>query len=317
MNSEDIFFSIIIPVFNREDTIKRAIESCLKQPFEKFEVIVINDCSTDRSLNVIDSFKDDRIKVFSNKTNSERCISRNNGIKYSKGKYICFLDSDDYFLENHLDVLYKSIQNISFEDFLIFTNSYLETETGEISKKTVPKLTNQNVFEYFLEFTPNPARVCISRNILLEMNFDIQLPGIEDLDLWIRIASKFPIYHIEEYTNVYYTHSNSYSLGDEKRFTKELVYFKIIKDKPELKDKIPKHSINRLLSMCHFHLAKNTYDNLSKSRLYYHTFKSFFLYPKGYNGKTNKILFVNSLYSIPLIGFMLKKSVFGIKKLIN
>lgn len=317
MASDDIFFSIIIPVFNREDTIKRAIESCLKQSFEKFEVIVINDCSTDRSLSVIDSFKDDRIKVFSNDINSERCISRNYGIKYSKGKYICFLDSDDYFLENHLEVIFKNIQNISFEEYLIFTNSYLETETGEISKKIVPKLTNQNVFEYLLKFTPNPARVCVSRNILLKLNFDVQLPGIEDLDLWLRIATKYPIIHIEKYTNVYYTHSNSYSQGDVKRFTKELNYFNIIKNKPDLTDKIPNHSIKRLISMCHFHLAQMAITNRSKTLFYKHAITSFYKYPKGYNGKTNKILFVNALYSFPLIGFILKKSIFGLKKLIN
>lgn len=308
------FFSVIIPVYNREKYVERALNSLENQTFKNFETIVVDDCSSDNSYLIALNHPLENKKVIKNAVNSERCITRNNGIKQSKGQFICFLDSDDYFLDNHLETFYSEIQNSKMKDSLFFTNSYLETETGDRTEKLVPKFLRQNIFVYLLKYTPNPARVCVSKNILSEMNFDSQLPGIEDLDLWLRIVTKYPVIHIEKLTNVYCTHSNSYSQGDINRFKKELKYFHIIKNKPELIDHLPKKSINRLLSMCHFHLAKNPFDNASRSGLYYHIFKSFTLYPKGYNGKTNKILFVNALYSLPLFGVLFKKSISLIKR---
>jgi glycosyltransferase involved in cell wall biosynthesis len=306
MNKVDTFFSIIIPVYNREKTIERALKSCLIQTFQNFEIIVVDDCSTDNSLEIIESIKDDRIKVISNETNSERCISRNKGIEASQGKFICFLDSDDYFLKDHLETFHDQIIQSEIEDQFLFTNSYLETENNERIIKKVPFLNNQNVFSYLLMYTPNPARVCVSKNILSKLDFDPNLPGIEDLDLWLRIATKYLVKHIEKITNVYFSHSESYSQGDKKRYTKELHYFKIIKNKHELKDKLPRRSINRLISMCHFHLAVASIDAKRKLSFYKHAFVSFVLCPYGYNGKTNKILFVNMLYFIPVLGVFIR-----------
>jgi len=105
------FFSIIIPLYNREKTISRAIESILNQTFQYFEIIIIDDCSTDHSAEIIHKLKvlDSRIKCFKNEINQERCISRNKGIQISSGKYICFLDSDDYHLPIHLETFYHKI----------------------------------------------------------------------------------------------------------------------------------------------------------------------------------------------------------------
>ena len=303
------FFSIIIPVYNREDTIEVAVRSCLTQTFIDFEVIIIDDKSTDKTKEVIDAISDSRIQYYCNKVNSERCVSRNKGFEHSIGEFVCFLDSDDYFLDNHLSIFYNEIQKLNNKTALLFSNTFNKNEENVLEKRIVPPIETFNVFEYFLKYTPNPARVCISRDILNDFNFDERLPGLEDLDLWLRIASKYPIIQLTDYTSVYYMHSNSYSASDPLRFEKELSYHPIIKKQPELKNRLPHSSMNRLSSMCHFHLVKNCIEKKQRRNFYKHTFKSFFLYPKGYNGKTNKILFVNALYFIPIIGPSIKSIV--------
>ena len=301
------FFSIIIPTYNREKTIEKAISSCLNQQFTDLEVIVIDDCSSDNTVAIVESITDPRVKLYKNSSNSERCVSRNNGIYHSSGQYICFLDSDDWFLENHLQVFHDFIIANDNPISLIFTNSIIENESGERTDKIVPSFEKENKYAYLLKYTPNPARVCVHHSILNEFQFDPRIPGMEDLDLWLRISSKYDVFHIEEITNIYYVHSESYTDGDEKRFIKELSYHPIIENQPELKGKLPKKSMNRLRSMCHFHLANKAIDKNNRKEFYSHAFKSFWYYPKGYNGKTNKILFVNGVYFIPILGGLIRK----------
>ena len=95
------FFSIIVPTYNRAQNIKGAIESVLLQTYTSWELIIIDDGSTDHTKEVISKFTDTRINYIYQK-NQERSCARNNGIKVAKGQYICFLDSDDFYLANHL-----------------------------------------------------------------------------------------------------------------------------------------------------------------------------------------------------------------------
>ena len=97
-------FSIILPTFNRGHMIRLAIESVLSQTYNDWELIIVDDGSTDKTKDVIDKFieKDNRVKYLYQK-NQERSAARNNGIKEAKGDWICFLDSDDIYHVNHLE----------------------------------------------------------------------------------------------------------------------------------------------------------------------------------------------------------------------
>ena len=94
-------FSIVIPSYNRAHFISHAIQSVIDQTFQNWELIIIDDGSTDNTKDVVLSFDDIRIKYVYQK-NQERSIARNNGIKRAKGIWICFLDSDDYYHKTHL-----------------------------------------------------------------------------------------------------------------------------------------------------------------------------------------------------------------------
>src|SRR4030042_3601558 len=96
------FISVIIPVFNRENELKRALTSVINQTYQNFEIIIIDDCSNNDIYNIIKSFNDKRIKFFKNTENKGVSYSRNTGIKNSQYDIICFLDSDDEWFKDKL-----------------------------------------------------------------------------------------------------------------------------------------------------------------------------------------------------------------------
>ena len=107
------FFSVIVPVYNRAHLVAKTIDSVINQDFEGFELILIDDKSSDDSLQVLlgAAKKDARIKVLTLDENQGRCIARNEGLLSSQGDWMCFLDSDDAYYPNHLRTLYNAIQN--------------------------------------------------------------------------------------------------------------------------------------------------------------------------------------------------------------
>lgn len=117
------FFSVVMPVYNVEKYLLKAIESVVKQTFEEFELILINDCSTDNSLKICNSACDkyhDHIKVITLDKNSGLSNARNIGINSALGEYILFLDSDDWWELNLLESVYKTITNARANIDLVF-----------------------------------------------------------------------------------------------------------------------------------------------------------------------------------------------------
>jgi hypothetical protein len=153
----------------------------------------------------------------------------------------------------------------------------------------------------------NPQRWCVHRDILLEQPFDPNVTICEDMDTSLRIAAAgIPIHQIDQRTTVYVAASDSFTHGDNKKWEKELFYLKRIFGKPILKKHLPVNEKRRLLSMCYFHLANQMTS--SKSQRIMFVFKSFLLFPAGYNGRTNKILCVILLYNLPILGALFQKS---------
>lgn len=113
--------SVIIPVYNVEEYLQECIFSVLNQTYENFEIICIDDCSTDSSFQILKELEktDDRIKVFKNEVNSSLGFTRNKGLKIAKGKYVLFLDSDDWLDFNTLEILHDVAEK-NILDVLIF-----------------------------------------------------------------------------------------------------------------------------------------------------------------------------------------------------
>ena len=132
-NNRNKKFSIIIPNYNKAPYIKECLDSVMNQTFKNYEVIFIDDCSTDNSLEIANSYKN--VTVLKTKRNSQAGGARNLGMKKAKGEYIVFLDSDDYFTDKYS--LEKLVNHITDED-LIFIN-YTKNNFGIITEMREPK----------------------------------------------------------------------------------------------------------------------------------------------------------------------------------
>lgn len=137
--------SVIMPVYNTEVYLARAIESVLNQTLKDFELIIVNDGSTDNSKSIINSYSDydTRIKVI-NKENSGLGYARNSGLEYASGEYIFFIDSDDCIEKCTLEEIY-TIANETKSDIIVFNMKKILEDTNEVTQKEILKLTNETI----------------------------------------------------------------------------------------------------------------------------------------------------------------------------
>jgi len=190
-------FSIIIPTFNRSHLISIAIKSVLDQTFSDWELIIVDDGSTDNTKEIVSGFKDERIKYIYQK-NSERSAARNRGIEHANSGWICFLDSDDKYLPDHLETLNNELCIDSLPR-LIVTGTLIQVN-GQLKKNPLINSESHNVLmEIWTKFILMNS-VCVHFSILQNNHFDIRYKYWEDTHLWLRIAAQFPFQQIEKYT---------------------------------------------------------------------------------------------------------------------
>lgn len=302
------FFSVIIPVYNRAHRLPYVLESLKKQTFLDFETIIVDDASTDNSYQVAQDYELPNKIVLRNEQNCERCVTRNRGINVAKGQYICFLDSDDYHLPEHFQKLHDYIVSKGNPVAFFFTNAWNETEDSVRTERCCPDFENHNSYTYFLRYTVNPQRWAIHRNIFKSVRFDPNVTIAEDMDLSLRIVAQgFPIYQLKERTTVYVAASDSFTHGAADKAERELNCYNKIFAKKELIPHLPKRETKRLKSQCYFHLMEKAFAEKRNWKTIKYGVRSFGLCPHGYNGKTNKIVLVSCIYSLPIVGSLLRR----------
>lgn len=129
--------SVIMSAYNAEKTIKRAIDSVLKQYLKDLELIIINDCSTDSTEDIILAYNDNRIKYIKHEINKGAGCARDTGIKQAKGEFIKFLDSDDYLSVDCLDNMYKLA--VYYNADIVIGGQIIETSNNNIIKFIAPE----------------------------------------------------------------------------------------------------------------------------------------------------------------------------------
>ncbi|WP_370476804.1 glycosyltransferase family 2 protein [Tamlana flava] len=194
------FFSVVIPLFNKEQYIKDTIGSVLSQTFTDYEIIVVNDGSTDNSLNKVKNIKDGRIKVFENEKNLGLSATRNRGVLHAKGKVIALLDADDIWMPNYLESI-KMLYN-KFPEASIYGTDYLEIyelgNTLEPEKNLSKTLKNKSfVIDDFFKANMYqcifcPSSMAFKKNMVDEADvFNPKITFAEDIDFYIKYGSKF------------------------------------------------------------------------------------------------------------------------------
>ncbi len=192
MSSVTPFFSIVIPTYNRAHLIDKTIKSILAQEFIDYEVIVIDDGSTDNTELVMNGFNDSRI-VYIRKQNGERGAARNYGRERARGSYVNFFDSDDLMYPHHLQVAFDFVLSNSNPE--IFHLGYdFKTPDGEVTKR-VNQLSNESIDTILFDNILSCNGVILRKDIANRFPFheDRKLASAEDWELWIRLISRYTL----------------------------------------------------------------------------------------------------------------------------
>lgn len=201
------FFSVILPVYNREKMVSKAIESVISQDWEDWELIVVDDGSTDNTAEAVRAFLQDGRVRYICQENSERSAARNNGIAHANGRFICFIDSDDYYLPNHLRVLHAAITRNNFLPALYYTAYFTETGNERKAGKGYSEIRNRGLYNIMEEALLQTNSVCIEASLLEENRFPLEFNLFEDNHLWFRIIAKSRFVYIDQPTTVMCEHA--------------------------------------------------------------------------------------------------------------
>ncbi|WP_179333231.1 glycosyltransferase family 2 protein [Winogradskyella costae] len=210
------FFSVIISVYNKEKHIQHTIDSVLTQSFIDFEVIIINDGSTDKSEDIINRFNDQRIKLLSIK-NQGASNARNTGIKAATSDYIALLDGDDIWETSYLQYMYDAIRK--FPEIKVFTVGIAQKYDHKVvpvpySFKQTELYGIHNYFKASKRYTLITSSSVVFKKSAIEKSgvFDTSLITGEDTDMWIRFGLHFEILFINKLL-AYYNY-DAYSLSN-------------------------------------------------------------------------------------------------------
>lgn len=214
MKNNDLV-SVIMPSYNSEAYIKISIESVLNQTYQNLELVVVDDCSNDKTVEIIKSFKDQRIRLFVNEKNSGAAISRNKALREAKGKWIAFLDSDDEWMTNKLE------EQINFME----TNSYPFSYTDYVryegnNKKRLITAPNKMTFRKI-------KRYCYIATLTIMYDAEkiglIQIGDIKknnDYAMWLKALKNVTGYRLKKCLSIYNRHTGSISSGSKLKLIK-------------------------------------------------------------------------------------------------
>jgi glycosyltransferase involved in cell wall biosynthesis len=252
--------SVIIPAYNSEKTIGETIESVLQQTFSDFELIVINDGSTDATLEIASGIRDPRIKVFSY-TNAGGAVSRNRGFSHSSGEFVAFLDADDLWTSDKLETQLKALEE---NPQAAVAYSWLNAidESGKFLRRGNHRTENGDIYAklFLIPFVESGSNPLIRRQAFIGIGgFDESLTASQDYDLYLRLAARYEFIAVPSAQVLYRISSNSMSANVRRQeatslFVRERAFKESPKPlPPELKrDSIAnfyKDTIFRLLNM--------------------------------------------------------------------
>ncbi|MCW4468409.1 glycosyltransferase family 2 protein [Flavobacterium sp. MFBS3-15] len=197
------YFSIVIPLYNKENFVAATINSVLAQTFTDFEVIIINDVSTDNSLAVAQRFDDSRIRIISHPVNKGLSASRNTGIKNASSEYIAFLDADDLWKPEFLETIRQLI--VDYPEAGLFATKYEQVypENVIVPSFKLQLTNNRGVVDFYKsnlnEAIYYPSCLCV-RKIAFEKAglYDERINFGEDIDFNIRAHQFFKLAYCDE-----------------------------------------------------------------------------------------------------------------------
>ena len=242
--------SVIIPMYNSEKYINDCLNSVVNQTYSNLEIIVIDDCSTDSSLNLVSNIKDSRIKIVKFAENKGVSSARNKGIELAKGDYICFIDSDDIWVKDKIE---KQLEFIVKNDYAFIYSNYAFFDNKKLASKKLSSLNFKNELKTTSVLTEMTYEDAIKNTaifvstVMLDVKKikkeDMYMPNLkigQDSVAWWHILKKGIVAHgMEDVLALYRVSGNSLSsnklkavvgawknyMGEDLRFYKKIYCF--------------------------------------------------------------------------------------------
>ena len=205
--------SVIIPIYNSSRYIKECIQSVLNQTYKNIELIIVDDMSTDNSIDIVEQFDDDRIRLIRLSQNVGAALARNKGIEGAVGEYICFIDSDDYWV---IDKLEKQIRFIEKNDYTFIYSDYAYLNMDGTTR--IAHVPRSITYEQALKNT-----AIFTSTVMFNMNYldknDIYMPNIrrgQDTATWWKVLKKGIEAHAINEVLAFYRRGDKRSLSSNK-----------------------------------------------------------------------------------------------------
>jgi glycosyltransferase involved in cell wall biosynthesis len=192
ISSEQVIVSVLMTAFNREEYIGEAIESVLASSIKEFELIIVDDCSSDRTVEIALSYqaKDSRIRIYINEKNLGDYPNRNKAAAYAKGKYLKYLDSDDVMYPHCLEVMVTAMERYPNSAFGLSSTS---NKNYPYPISVSPRDSYEQHFGGFGHFDRAPGSSIIKREIFVKENGFLIPKYAGDTELWFRLAQKYDL----------------------------------------------------------------------------------------------------------------------------
>lgn len=218
--SESPFFSVVIPTYNCADFLERSLSSVLSQTFQDFEVIIVDNSSSDRTPEVISQAreKNSRIAHHIVQNNGIIAYSRNVGIKAANGKWIAFLDADDFWLPEKLEKVHSAIPDNPH--VILVCHDAWKVVNGERKIEMRLGSSSDDMYERFLfhGFSLFTSAVSVRRDVALKtggFSEEKKFITVEDFDYWVRLSQVGEFLFINELLGEWYIHDNNASLNSK------------------------------------------------------------------------------------------------------
>ncbi|WP_338409128.1 glycosyltransferase family A protein [uncultured Flavobacterium sp.] len=224
------FFTVIIPLYNKEKYVENALKSILNQTFSDFELIIVNDCSTDESVSKVEFYLSEKVRLIHHEKNKGLSATRNTGIINAKAEYVTYLDADDVWKPTFLETLHRLTSN--FQEASIFATNYEEIYGKKVLKPINGSENLTQNFEGLVDFFKinlkqgiyNHGSVCFHKSVFEKVGgYNESISFSEDLDFNIRANYHFKL-----------AYSNSvgmqYVMQSENQITRSKISDKILPD---------------------------------------------------------------------------------------
>ena len=249
---KDLLFSVVIPAYNRGKWVAEAVDSALSQDRHDFEVIVVDDGSTDNTEETLSVYKE--MAVVIRQENAGVSVARNTGIENAQGEWVAFLDADDRWRPGHLGRLAEAIRK-NPDAGLIYTDAMVIDDEGrELKEKRQPKMGDDPFIDLLLGNNITTSGAAVKRECFSDIGMFLpDLKSGQDCDVWLRVADKYPVIHLPEISVDYRrqpestVHTRGMAMRDDCLF--------IMSRAASLRDDLPATMLKRANANCYYESA--------------------------------------------------------------